>query len=137
MLKLNSSYSKKVPAEGEYSSQSYHASLELELSDSLSPEEIKTKIHNTFLLVKESVENELRGLNGGSRGSGSHDTPSRGAEGPDPASPRQLKFLGDMARRNGLSLEALLRKVGAASAADLTRKQCSALIDEVAGRKAA
>ena len=25
MLKLNASYSKKVPAEGEYSSQSYHA----------------------------------------------------------------------------------------------------------------
>ena len=33
MLKLNASYSKKVPAEGEYSSQSYHASIEVELPD--------------------------------------------------------------------------------------------------------
>ena len=38
MLKLNASYSKKVPAEGEYSSQSYHASIEVELPDGLSAE---------------------------------------------------------------------------------------------------
>ena len=31
MLKLNAAYSKKVPAEGEYTSQSYHASIEVEL----------------------------------------------------------------------------------------------------------
>ena len=34
MLKLNSSYSKKVPVEGQdFSSQSYHASVEVELPD--------------------------------------------------------------------------------------------------------
>lgn len=33
MLKLNASYSKKVPAEGEYTSQSYHASIEVELPE--------------------------------------------------------------------------------------------------------
>ena len=37
MLKLNASYSKKVPAEGEYTSQSYHASIEVELPDGLVP----------------------------------------------------------------------------------------------------
>ena len=35
MLKLNASYSKKVPAGEEYSSQSYHASVEVELPDGL------------------------------------------------------------------------------------------------------
>ena len=35
MLKLNASYSKKVPADGEYTSQSYHASIEVELPDGL------------------------------------------------------------------------------------------------------
>ena len=35
MLKLNASYSKKVPAETEYSSQSYHASIEVEIPDGL------------------------------------------------------------------------------------------------------
>ena len=33
MLKLNASYSKKVPAESEYSSQSYHCTIEVELPD--------------------------------------------------------------------------------------------------------
>ena len=59
MLKLNASYSKKVPAEGEYTSQSYHASIEVELPDGLSQEQLNGKIHETFALVKESVEAEL------------------------------------------------------------------------------
>ncbi len=55
MLKLNASYSKKVPAEGEYSSQSYHASVEVELPDGLTPEQLQGKIHETFDLVRNSA----------------------------------------------------------------------------------
>ena len=61
MLKLNASYSKKVPAEGEYSSQSYHASIEVELPDGLNQSQLQTRIHETFALVKESIEAELHG----------------------------------------------------------------------------
>ena len=61
MLKLNASYSKKVPAEGEYSSQSYHASIEVELPDGLSQEALQSRIHETFEMVKSSVETELGG----------------------------------------------------------------------------
>ena len=50
MLKLNASYSKKVPADGEYTSQSYHASIEVELSDGLSAEQLNNKIHETETL---------------------------------------------------------------------------------------
>ena len=59
MLKLNASYSKKVPAEGEYTSQSYHASIEVELPDGLSQEQLQGRIHETFAMVRESVESEL------------------------------------------------------------------------------
>jgi len=59
MLKLNASYSKKVPAEGEYSSQSYHASIEVELPDGLTSGQLNEKIHDTFDLVRKSVESEL------------------------------------------------------------------------------
>ena len=45
MLKLNASYSKKVPAEGEYTSQSYHASIEVELPDGLNSDQLNGKIH--------------------------------------------------------------------------------------------
>ena len=61
MLKLNASYSKKVPADTEYSSQSYHASVEVELPDGLTPEQLNSKIHETFALVRDSVEAELHG----------------------------------------------------------------------------
>ena len=62
MLKLSASYSKKVPVEGqEFSSQSFHAALELELSDNLTPEDLQGEIHKTFRLVKASVEAELDG----------------------------------------------------------------------------
>ena len=63
MLKLNASYSKKVPAEGEYSSQSYHASIEVELPDGLTQDQLNSKIHETFALVRDSVESELHGGN--------------------------------------------------------------------------
>ena len=43
MLKLNASYSKKVPAEGEYSSQSYHASIKVEFPDGLNQEYFRTE----------------------------------------------------------------------------------------------
>ncbi len=59
MLKLNASFSKKVPAETEYSSQSYHASIEIEIPEGLTPELLEAKIHETFDLVRNSVESEL------------------------------------------------------------------------------
>ena len=61
MLKLNASDSKKVPADTEYSSQSYHASVEVELPDGLTPDQLNAKIHETFALVRDSVESELHG----------------------------------------------------------------------------
>lgn len=63
MLKLNASYSKKVPADTEYSSQSYHASIEVEIPDGLTAEQLQSRIHETFDLVRNSVETELHGGN--------------------------------------------------------------------------
>ena len=60
MLKLNTAYAKKVPAETEYSSQSYHVCMEVELSDGLTPEQIEAKIHENFDLLRKSVEDELK-----------------------------------------------------------------------------
>ena len=59
MLKLNASYSKKVPAEGEYSSQQYHCQIEVELPDGLNPQQLQEKVHNVFDFVRKSVETEL------------------------------------------------------------------------------
>ncbi|MBR6056744.1 MAG: hypothetical protein IKP58_01100 [Victivallales bacterium] len=60
MMKLNASYSKKVPADAEYSSQQYHCQIEAELSDGLTPEQIQARIHETFGMVRDAVEAELQ-----------------------------------------------------------------------------
>ena len=60
MLKLNAAYSKKVPADGEYTSQSYHCSIEAELPDGLTPEQLNERVHNVFEFVRASVETELQ-----------------------------------------------------------------------------
>jgi len=59
MLKLNASYSKKVPADEQFSSQSFLASIEVELPHGMTTKQLEEKIHDTFDLVKASVENEL------------------------------------------------------------------------------
>jgi hypothetical protein len=127
MLKINASYSKKVPAEQDYSSKSFHASVEAELSDTLSPEELKRKIHETFAVVKEAVESEINFSP--KLGRGSND---------EPASSRQLAYLTDIARRTNADLDSHLRRYRVSRIEDLSRQQCSNLIDELQkGHKAA
>lgn len=135
MLKLNASYSKKVPAEGEFTSQSYHASIEVELPDGLTPEQLNAKIHATFSLVRESVEAEIHGeprsvaADAGERPARGNATsrPTKAAE--TPASAKQVSYLLALAGRRGITPSELAAKHNVATVAELTRKQVSALID--------
>jgi hypothetical protein len=146
MLKLNASYSKKIPAEGEYSSQSYHASIEVELPDGLNSNQLHEKIHETFDLVRNSVESELHGNtpagpkeNAPQNGpkNGSQGYPSGTAKNTDvPASPKQIKFLLDLARTNGVTPEQIKTRYRVNSLEELTRTQCSKAIDELNGKAA-
>lgn len=140
MLKLNASYSKKVPAEGEYSSQSYHASIEVELPDGLNREQLQTRIHETFDLVRNSVEAELHEK--------LHSLPAlaspRIAGNPsiaqqklhnseNPASPKQIRFMLDLARHKGITPLQIAAQCGVTSVDQLTKAQCSNLINEWKG----
>ena len=156
MLKLNASYSKKVPADTEYSSQSYHASIEVELPDSLTPEQLNARIHETFAMVRDSVEAELHGntvqlpsaafqtLPPQSQPS-LYDTPPQNAAKTTygkkpttdaPASPKQIKFLLDLARQSGYSIEQLKSRFNVSALEDLSRTQCSRAIDLLNGKAA-
>jgi hypothetical protein len=55
MIKLTASFQKKLPAEVDYSSQSYLASVEVELPAGLEGQELQDKIHDTFSLVNRIV----------------------------------------------------------------------------------
>ena len=130
MLKLNASYSKKVPAEGEYTSQSYHASIEVELPDGLNQNQLQARIHETFEMVRNSVEAELHG-NGNRQG---REAVSQNVGNPPvqhdvPASPKQLKFMLDLARNKGITPAQIAAKYGVATVDQLTRTQCSSIIN--------
>ena len=153
MLKINASFSKKVPVQGQdYSSQSYHATIEAELPDGLNAGQLRERIHQTFELVRTSVEDELRQTdtsqpaaggpflqsrpdsqpgNGNSGSSGRSNGRSNGST----ASPRQLDYLRDLGARQGWSKAQLDQLVqerhSLAGVNELTRNQASALIDEL------
>ena len=131
MLKLNASYSKKVPAEGEYTSQSYHASIEVELPDGLSQEQLNGKIHETFALVKESVEAELSEKTPAKQGG---NIPQNGTnqpvQGNPPASPKQINYLLSLASRRGITPQQIAAQNNVASVDQLSKKQCSTLIEQ-------
>ena len=146
MLKLNASYSKKVPADTEYSSQSYHASIEVELPDGLTPEQLNARIHETFAMVRDSVEAELHGetVNAGQMTSvlqqpaQQQNKPAYGKKPATdaPASPKQIKFLLDLARQSGYTIEQLKARFNVAALEDLSRTQCSRAIDLLNGKAA-
>ena len=134
MLKLNASYSKKVPAEGEYSSQSYHASIEVELPDGLNQAQLQTRIHETFALVKESVEAELHGKTPSQQGGNTpRNTQNQQVQGTTPASPKQIKFMLDLARNKGITPAQIAAQYGVASVEQLSKSQCSSIINSWRG----
>ena len=133
MLKLNASYSKKVPADGEFTSQSYHASIEVELPDGLSQNELQNRIHTTFEMVRNSVEAELHGKsvpvqNNTQTAPPSQNPHTQGNNG-IPASPKQIKFMLDLARNKGITPAQIAAQHGVASVEQLTKSQCSNLIN--------
>ena len=148
MLKLNASYSKKVPADTEYSSQSYHASVEVELPDGLTPEQLNARIHETFAMVRDSVEAELHGEEGSASQMADAQLPIQPAQQQNkpaygkkpatdaPASPKQIKFLLDLARQNGYTVDQLKARFNVSALEDLSRTQCSRAIDLLNGKAA-
>ena len=131
MLKLNASYSKKVPADGEYTSQSYHASIEVELPDGLSSEQLNSKIHETFEMVRNSVEAELHGKNPILQGGNApQNAPNQPVQGSTPASPKQINYLLTLASRRGITPAQIAAQNNVANINQLSKKQCSALIEQ-------
>ena len=139
MLKLTASYGKKLPVEGaDFSSQNYHAAVEVELPAGLSREELDRRIRETFELVRASVEAEL----GASSRSGSTARSFRPPSKPRnsqarPASAKQLAYLRDIATRSGMSpaelVEEAAARFGVESLEQLSRENASALIDILQG----
>lgn len=136
MLKAILSYSKKIPIPNQaFSSQSYHLSLETEISEGLGQDKIQQKIHDTFELVKTSVEQELQAGRGQkepveNKAGGEHKEFS-----PGKATNRQLKYLTDLARERNITLNQLNEQVkelyGVESIYALSKGDASKLVDSL------
>ena len=147
MLKAIVNYSKKVPAETEYSSQGYSLSLETEIAAG-DPASIQAQIHSAFLLVKASVEQEL--ANGGvpanvpATASPATAADNRSAERIERRRARdrierkasnQIGYINSLVSQKGVALSELTadirRRFNVEGLYDLTAKQASAVIDEL------
>ena len=147
MIKLNTSYQKKIPVEGQqFSSESFHASVEIELSDSLTPDQIQEKIHSTAELLRQSVDAELgqkQPQRETERGAftprqGSRPQQERPAEGSTrKASNKQVKYLTDLAGEQKVTLQDLnaeiFERYGVQGLYDLSAAQASEMIESMTG----
>lgn len=146
MLKLNASFSKKVPAEFDYSSKSYLASIEVELPAGLTGKQLKEKIAETFKLVRDSVESEIgaspesQSLPGAAQeqasgGAGGHKerTAQQTATSQGQATNKQIKFILDLGKAKEKTLADLnteaARLYAAATIYELSKHDASKFVD--------
>jgi hypothetical protein len=134
MIKAIVSYSKKLPVpEADFSSQGYSLSLETEVPDT-EPNAIRAKLHSTFELVKAAVEDELAG-----NALSAPAIPAKEPAKSDKASNAQIKFLTDLCGQRGIALSQLNQQIrtqfGVGGLYDLTRKQCSEILDDLNGKR--
>ncbi len=135
MLKLNASFAKKVPTNQKFSSQSFLASIECELPAGQTEPQLRQKIHETFELVKASVEEEIaaQSTHEPSQNQGRPQSPS-GASG-GKATNRQIQFILSLAKDRNQGLPELNQiasdQFKAATIYDLTKRDASKLVDQL------
>lgn len=132
MLKVCTSYSKKVPTDQQYSSQQFHASVEVELSDALSPDQLQERIHQTFAVVRSTVENEINGKPGKTNGNGNgHGENKNNGK----ATNAQIKFITSLATDQDIQLSELNQHVqdtyGVESLYELSKKDASSFVQQL------
>lgn len=142
MLKLNASYSKKVPTDQQFSSQSFLASIEVELPHGMTSRELQDKIHDTFELVKASVENEIQSQKSSPAPKQSPQSQpqsqqnrSRSRPEPDTATNKQIRFILKLGKEHQKGLPELNEMAAdlfkAESIYQLTKRDASAMVDQL------
>jgi hypothetical protein len=154
MIKLSANLSKKVPMpDVEFSSQSYGAAMEIEVSDSADAPEITGRLEAIYKLLEKSIDGQIAHASTGktapmqpqkrpflgepngkppAEGSNGNGSPRRGN---GHASPAQIKMIFAVSKdkgmdRNGL-IELLKADYGVEKPDDLSVKQASDVIGKL------
>ena len=137
MIKLHAAYSKKVPAEEQYSSKSFHASLEIEVADDVAKDggKLQSRLRALWSDLEKAVEAQIVQSNGNGAPSPRQDSSPGPENGDDRASPRQINYLTLLARRaKGWGLAELEKFVqsrfGNESMFEISKSNASMLIEE-------
>ena len=128
MIKINTAFSKKIPGEEQYSSEGYHCSLEVEVSDAVlnNANTLKEKIAGMFQEVKSNVEAQINN-NGQHVNNGQHAEDERASE-------KQKNFIASLARRrHGMDSEELDQWIGNGGLQNVNRTRASDLITQLKG----
>ncbi len=147
MLKATVHYSIKVPGEVEYSSEGYALSLEKEIFPG-DADYIQAQIHDTFALVKATVEAEQAEKSSGNvvtldtrhvtepRNTRDEQRTPRGIR---KASSKQISYINSLVGSNRIPLSELIADIqhrfNAKSLYDLTSKEASEIIDELTAQR--
>lgn len=116
MIKLCASYASKVPGPKEYSSESFHASAEVEVADNVQGDALKAALGALWNDLKSAVEQQIAGAqkprsNAGSNGRDGHHSSNAGGNGQKPAGPTKRVSNGEPATKKQVSyLLALARR---------------------------
>jgi len=151
MIKINISFSKKIPGAEQFSSLSFHGSMERELSDGLTGQQIQEEFQRSYALLEQTVETEIvrytaqqpapkalpvqscpqRTRTSGARGRGTRQT----------ATASQLSFINRLTSSRGLTQQQVDLEVmnifGIETVRQLSKKQASEYIDTLNDRRAA
>jgi hypothetical protein len=140
-LKLTVGLARKV-GQPNYGSLGASCGVEVELENSLlggNPDAFRARVRDAFVACRRAVDDELERLQAAPDGKRTKDglehSESNGTDREDsrarrPATPRQLRTIVAIARRQRANLESLLRtEYGVASPDELSLTQASRLID--------
>jgi hypothetical protein len=148
VIKINISFSKKVPGAAEYSSDGFLCALEMEASDSAlnNPAELRQKMAWLWNEAKQSVEQQIAQSGNGRQPipAAPTATPARAAEptvqnGDEPATTKQTKYIISLAQREHsmklADLAAFLKRtVGREDVHKLTKAEASKAIEALVGK---
>ena len=137
MIKLHASYSKKIPAESQYSSKSFHASIEVEVADDIAKDgdQLQEKLRTIWRDLQTAVEAQIQESNGNGAPSREQRSSESSPNGQDRASSKQVNYLQLLARRaNGWGLPELQKyvktRVGDVGLYEMSKQDASMLIEE-------
>ena len=150
MLKISAHVSKKVPLPNrQYSSQQFGASLEMEVSDSQSADDVQERLRRLYAIISRSIDEQITsaGTHSGGQAAAKPDpTPPSHPAAPAangngkrivPATEAQQRAIHALTKSLGMSVTDALSAYGVSDPSSLSVRTASELIDKLKAKQGA